>query len=79
MSDVCLHVLDIGGEADLNMADRDSDGSSEGGEEDSESDERSDGEGDELLEKRGMGSRLDERERDEERERGQESGGGRIV
>ncbi|KAF4080866.1 hypothetical protein AMELA_G00176260 [Ameiurus melas] len=65
-----LYKPGTGGEADVDMADRDSDSGSEGGEEDSESDDQSDGEGDELSEKRGMGSRQDERERDEERERG---------
>lgn len=66
-----MFVLDTGSKADADMADRESDSGSEGGEEDSETDDQSDGEGDELLEKRGMGSRQDERERDEERERGQ--------
>lgn len=70
MSGVCLCVLDTGGEADMSMADRDSDSGSEVGDEESDSDEQSDG--DDLMEKRGLGSRLDERERDEERERGQE-------
>lgn len=67
-SEVCLHVSDIGGDGDVNMADSDS--GSEGGEEESDSGEESDGEGDDLLEKRGVGNRQDERERDEERERG---------
>lgn len=70
MFEVHLHVLDTGGEADADMADRDSDSGSEGGEDESESDDQSDGEGDDLLERRGMGSRQDERDRDEERERG---------
>lgn len=67
-------MLDAGGEADIDMADRDSDSGSDGGEDQSESDDQSDGEGDELLEKRGMGSRQDDRERDDERERGQRDG-----
>ncbi|MCJ8749372.1 hypothetical protein PDJAM_G00175680 [Pangasius djambal] len=65
-----LYKPDTGGEADADMADRDRDSGSEGGEEESDSDDQSDEEGDELLDKRGIGSRQDERDRDEERERG---------
>lgn len=68
MLEVCLCVLDAGGEADVDMADRDSDSGSDGGEDESESDDQSDREGDDLLERRGTGSRQDDR--DEERERG---------